>query len=68
MWGVRERQIEDGESLARSASATDGDDLVSPGEIDSLDRHGHAQDLGVKRKREVVFEHRENATRCSDSP
>ena len=40
-------------------AATDGDDLIDSGEVDSLDGHAHPEELRVKWKLEATLQHGE---------
>ena len=57
-----ERQVEDGDPLPPSTAAADRDHLVSLGQVDPLDRHRHAEHLGLERQREVILDHGEEST------
>jgi len=59
--GRRERQIEDRHPLSARPAPADRHDFVSGGEIDAFDGHWHTEDLGLEGKREIVFQHREEA-------
>src|SRR5207244_2322034 len=56
------RQVEDRVPLPPSTAAADRDHLVSLGQVDPLDRHRHAEHLGLERQREVILDHGEEST------
>jgi len=58
-WWLRQRQVEQSDPLAAAAPAADGEDPLVLIEVESLDHHTCAEQLGLERQHEVFFEHRE---------
>jgi hypothetical protein len=54
---VGQRQVEDRDPLAFMTATTPGYDLASLREVNPFDRHGNAEHLRLKRKREVFLDH-----------
>src|SRR5215472_15562740 len=58
-WWAGQREVEDADPLSRATSAADGDHFTCLGQVEPLDRHRHAEHLGLERQREMVFHHGE---------